>query len=198
MKMTFDQYITNPMGRNNAVLSGVMRESLRTTYTIRFSNVLLRENGKINYYLYKNTKANTYYALIKVPSEVVKNFYYDVVIKFSADEKVAEGGRSLSKYYAQFFSNDPAFVFTYAHTFIDNDLFIKELSSKMSKEAISKKAVEKNPNNENGYVKSLYFAYLFMQQRGLFTKSLYDAAEEYNKNNLLNEIEDADSTLINA
>ena len=195
MKMTFEQYILNPMGKNNAVLSGVVREALRTDYTKRFNNILLRENGKINYYLYKDSKNNCYYALIKIPSEVIKNFYYDVVIKFFTDEKITENGRNLEKYYVQFFSNDPAFVFTYANTFLNNGLFIKELSSKMSREAIKRKAKEKNPQDLVGYVKSLYFAYLFMKQRGLFKLVQFDSAEEFNINNLLFQIENADTKI---
>src|SRR5574344_114140 len=174
--MTFDDYSSNPMGKNNAVLSGVMRETMKNVYKNKFDNILLRENGKINYYLFKNDKANQFYALIKIPSEVVPNFYYETVIKFFTDSKVKEGGRNLSNYYVQFFSNDPAFVFTYAHTFMDNNLFIPELASKMTKSSIKFAAKEKNPKNEVGYVKSIYFAYLFMKQHGLFARSMYEAA----------------------
>lgn len=195
MKMTFEQYIANPLGKNNAVMSGIVRESIRTDYTRRFNNILLRENGKINYFLYKDSKKNCYYALIKIPSEVIKNFYYDVVIKFFADEKISENGRNLEKYYVQFFSNDPAFVFTYANTFLNNDLFIKELAPKMSKEAIKRKAKEKNPQDLVGYVKSIYFAYLFMKQRGLFKVVHFDSAEPFIINNILFQIENADDKI---
>ena len=127
MKMTLEQYITNPMGKNNAVLSSIVRETIRRDYTQRFNNILLRENGKIIYFLYKDSKNNSYYAHIRVPSEVISNFYYDTVIKFFTDASVKDAGRSLEKYYTQFYSNDPAFVFTYANTFLGNGLFIKEL-----------------------------------------------------------------------
>lgn len=195
MNMTFEQYIANPMGKNNAVMSGMVREAIRTSYTNKFNQILLRENGKIDYFLYKDEKKNCYYILIKIPSEVIKNFYYDVVIKFFTDEKVKEGGSNLEKYNIQFFSNDPAFVFTYAHTFLKNGLFIKELSARMSKNAIQNKAKEKNPQNLNGYVKSIYFAYLFMKQKGLFKKVQFDAAEPFIINNLLFKIEDADDKI---
>ena len=51
MKMTFEQYITNPMGKNNAILSNMVKEAIRADYTRKFNNILLRENGKINYFL---------------------------------------------------------------------------------------------------------------------------------------------------
>lgn len=195
MSMTLEQYITNPMGKNNAVLSAITRESIRKDYSNRFNNVLLRENGNINHFIYKDRKNNVYYVHVRVPSEVIPRFYYDVVFKFFADASIKDGGRSLENYYVQFYSNDPAFVFTYAHTFMSNGLFIKELASKMSKEAIKHKAKEKNPQNLNGYVKSLYFGYLFLKQRGLLNKIKFEDAPEFNIASLANNIMPADQKI---
>ena len=79
MEMTLEQYILNPMGKNNAVLNASTREIMRKTYTSKFDNILLREHGKIEYYLYEDSKNNAYWMDAKIPSETVKNFYYDVV-----------------------------------------------------------------------------------------------------------------------
>lgn len=197
--MTFEQYIANPMGKNNAVMSSITRETLRKEYTHRFDNILLRENGKVNYKLYKDEKNNTYWIHIKIPSEKVKNFYYDTVIKFYSNEKVSGAGKDLLKYDINFFSNDPAFVYTYAHVFAKKDLFIKELRSKMSKEAIRKEAKEKNPDNNVGYVKSLFFAYLVIKNRGLNSITKFNAEckplDDKNKMVLLSEIEEADTVI---
>ncbi len=192
--MTFDEYITNPMGKNNAVLSLAVRETMRKMYTTKFNNVLLRENGKIDYFMYKGSGA-TYYIHIKIPSEVVRNFYYDVVIKFIGDNKQVGSFTKLDQYQVQFYSNDPAFVFNFAYVFKKNNLFIKELSPKMARKALTTAAKEKNPDNQVGYVKSLYFAYLFMKQKGLFTKSIYDSAPGFDLRHLLRSIEDADSKI---
>jgi hypothetical protein len=91
MALTFDQYIANPLGKRNAVMSSITRESIRANYTNRFNNILLRENGIINYYTYKSS-TNDYIIHIKIPSELVKKFYYDVVIRFYTDSKVADLG----------------------------------------------------------------------------------------------------------
>lgn len=198
MNMTLDQYILNPMGKNNAVLNASTREILRKTYVSKFDNILLREKGKIDYRLYYDKKNNTYWAHIKVPSEVVKDFYYDVVFKFTANESISDGGNDLFKYNVRFYSNDPAFVFTYAHVFRINDLFIKELYSKMSKEALKKPPVEKNPTKDIGYVKAIYFAYLVMENKGL-NKKLKFVGEAKTLDSvgglgyLLSQIEDADT-----
>lgn len=194
MKMSFEQYILNPMGKDNAVLNATTRELLRKNYTYRFDNLMLRENGKVEYHLYKDTKLNNvYWAHIKIPSEVVKNFYYDTIIQFMMDKNTPSGGEDLFKYNARFYSNDPAFVFTYMHVFLKNDLFIKELSSKMSKEAIRKQPKEKNPSNSMGYVKSLYFAYLIMQNRKLNKKNKFEAeCTPLNVKALVTAVEHAD------
>ena len=194
MEMTFNQYITNPMGKNNTVLSAAVREATRRDYTTRFNNILLRENGRIDYWLYKG-KGAVYFLHIKIPSEVVKNFYYDVVLKFTGSPEVVGGMHGLDKYKVQFYSNDPAFVFTYAHVFRTNNLFIKELSGKMSRRALKEKPKEKNANELVGYVKSLFFAYLFMEQRGLFKPAILNVAQSLDINYLVSQIEDADSKI---
>lgn len=192
--MTFNDYILNPMGKSNAVLSAAAREAQRAIYSKKFDNILLRENGKIDYYLYKGKgKTPEYYAHIKVPSEVVPNFYYDVVIKFIGNTSVSANLSSLDKYDVQFYSNDPAFVYTYAYVFQKKGLFIKELASKMSRTALRVPAKEKNPENMVGYVKSLYFAYLFMKQRGLFNLLKFSGVPTIDLKSLTGNIMDADT-----
>ena len=194
MAMTFDQYITNPLGRNNAVLSAAVRETIRKDYTIRFNNILLRENGRIVFYKYKTDK-NSFIIHIKIPSEAVKNFYYDVVIRFYTDEKVAIAGNRLDKYYFQVFSNDPAFVFTHAYVFRKNKLFFTDLEGRMSKKALHKTPDIKNPDKQLAYVKSIYFAYLFLKNRGLFNKILWSDAVDYNPSVLIKNVMDADEKI---
>ena len=194
MVMTFDQYIVNPLGKRNAVLSAITRESIRKDYTNRFNNILLRENGVINHYKYKDNN-NNYIIHIKIPSEVVKKFYYDVVIRFFADSNILDAGRSLDKYNIQVFSNDPAFVFTHAYVFTQNDLFFKPLSSKMGKRPLKEAPDITNPNKQLAYVKSIYFAYLFMKNRGLFKTISWADAEEYNQKKLLQNVMDAEEKI---
>ena len=194
MLMTFDQYIANPLGKRNAVLSAITRESIRKDYTTRFNNILLRENGLINYYKYKDTN-NNYIIHIKIPSETVKKFYYDVVIRFFADENVSDAGRLLDRYYFQVFSNDPAFVFTHAYVFKKNDLFFQDLKTKMGQRPLKEAPNITNPTKELAYVKSIYFAYLFLKNRNLFRIIAWADAEEYSKKKLLSNVMSADEKI---
>lgn len=189
--MTFDEYILNPIGKRNAVLNASTREILRSLYKQKFDNILLRERGKINYKLYKQSTTNVYWAHIKVPSEVVPKFYYDVVIKFFADENVRGGGANLFKYSVQFFSNDPAFIYNYAYSFNQRKLFITELKKKMGRKILSTPAKEKNPDNIISYVKSIYFAYLTIENLGLNKLHKFESeCKELNPRELLKDIED--------
>jgi len=196
MQMTFEDYIMNPAGKGSAVMTAAQREMVRAQYKLKFDNILLREKGKIDYRLFKDSKNNEYWVYCKIPSELCKEFYYDTVIKFYADEKVKSGGRDLFKYYARFYSNDPAFVYTYAYVFAHNKLFINELASKMSREALKQKPNEKNPREDIGYVKSIYFVYLLMQNRDLNKVSIFEKqCDPLDMNFILNNVMEADQKI---
>ena len=188
MEMTYDQYIQNPMGVANAVISN--RNMYRELYMNKLDKILVREMGKIDYTLYKSNKK--YYVYIKIPSEVVEKFYYDVVIEFSEPKDKSLLDSSLKNYNVKFYSNDPSFVYTFAHAFIKNKMFIDELKGRMSQEAIKQVAVEKNPSNQVGYVKSLYFAYLYLKRENVFNKNKFILAKEINWKHLERVITPAD------
>ena len=56
MQMTFEDYINNPMGKGSAVMSAAHREVMRMQYKKKFDNILLREKGKLDYRLFKDSK----------------------------------------------------------------------------------------------------------------------------------------------
>ena len=195
MEMTFEQYILNPMGKSNAVLNAAVRETQRKLYMHKFDNIMLREKGSVEYTLYTDERHNLYWAYIRVPSETVPKFSYDVIIKFYTG---ANGGgeNNLFKWNVQFFSNDPAFVYTYAYVFNKNGLFIPELRSKMDKIALRKEAKEKNPDEVVGYVKTLYFAYLIMENKNINKISKFRAeAKPLNTKEILANVMDADEKI---
>lgn len=188
MKITFAQYINNPLGEKNSVITN--RGIYQKMYRDKLDKILLREGGKVKYSLYKSK--DSYYVHFKIPSETIDKFYYDTVIEFYTTDGIIEKSVSLKDYYVRFYSNDPAFVYTFAHAFIKNNIFITDLESKMTKESVKNVAKEKNPKNLVGYVKSLFFAYLLLGDYGLFSKTLYDkTAEKYSKTKLLKNIEHA-------
>lgn len=191
MEMTFDQYIANPMGIKNAVFSN--KDMYRNLYLEKLDKILVREVGKVSYTLFIDDASDTYYCHMKVPSEVIDKFYYDTIIKFYTTENDIRSSKSLSGYYVKFYSNDPSFVFTFAYAMLSNGVFIKELVPRMSKEAVTKAAKERNPKNEVGYVKSIFFTYLLMKKYNLFDKIMYRTyGRKFSIKELLNNTTHAD------
>lgn len=187
--MTFDEYIQNPMGEKNAVMSN--RAMYGPYYQEKLNRIMVREHGQINYKTYKDKKGR-YLIYLKIPSEKLHDFYYDVVIEFRPPKEQITGF-SLSKYDIRFFSNDPAFNYTFVHAFRKHGLLIPDFIPKLSERALKEKADEKNPQDVVGYVKSFYFAYLIMKSRGLFSKVLY--TEPYNAIAVNNDIMDAEKKI---
>lgn len=194
MEMSFRQYIDNPMGKKNAVFS--QRDVYKALYTDKFDKLLLREAGKINFTLYIDKATDRYIIHIKIPSETCKNFYYDAVICFFSNDPKAKSSSTLQDYNVKFFSNDPAFVFTYLRVFLKLDLFFEDMKPKSSKLALTEDPKEKNPFGIPGYSKILYFAYLFMKQKNLFAKHMYlSYAVPYSVKKLLNNVEHTDDKI---
>ena len=194
MKMTLEEYIRNPMGKDNAVYS--QRSMFMDLYSQKFDAVLAREAGKINYRMYKDTESK-YLIHIKIPSEVVPRFYYDVVIEFYSKDATVIASDNLNGYEIKFFSNDPFFVYTYAYSMEKNKLFIDDLAPKMSHTALTNRAKERNPKNVIGYVKSIFFAYLYIKLRGLNKKATWlTSSIKYNKKLLLADIMPADEKIL--
>jgi hypothetical protein len=159
-------------------------------YASKFNKVLLRENGKIDWEVYKASDSNdSFYIYLKIPSEVISEFYYDVVVRLFTTENKKKSNVSLREYAVEFYSNDPAFVYTFAHSFSKNKLFIKDLEPKMSSTALKNAAKVRNPKDDVWYVKSLYFAYLAMERYHLFNRSILNQhCKKYNKKVLLSKI----------
>lgn len=193
--MSFDKYIDNPSGAGSSAITN--RSMYKEMYKKKFDTVLLREQGKIVYEIFKDDdKEDSYYIYMKIPSEVIENFYYDVVVRLYTKVNAKKANNILRSYAVQFYSNDPAFVYTFAHSFSKNKLFIDDLAPKMSKQALNNKATVKNPKDEVWYVKSLYFAYLTMEKYNLFNRYILDkSSKKYSKNDLIKKITDADTKI---
>lgn len=192
MEMTLDEYINNPMGVKNSVFSH--REMYRAMYAEKLDQLYLRENGIIGFTVYKDKKG--YFIHFKIPSESAEGIYYDTVLQFSTNDTKIELEDNVHNYAVKFYSNDPSFVYTFAYTFMQKGLFIEDLRPRVSKYTRKTPASVRNPENQVGYVKSFYFAYLLMLNKNLFLKVRLDSmAIDYSKSKLLSEVMDADDKI---
>lgn len=169
-KMTFAEYIRNPTKSRSRIVGEA--DTARAVYNDKYNKMLLLCAGNINYILWKE-EPKRYVIYIQMPSETTKNLCYDVFVEFTATDDVDLRTGKLDWYKVRFYSNDPNFTFTYAYAFNKRGLLIPELLPKISKKALETPPHTTNPNELAGYVKSLYFAYLFMQNRGLFNKLMW-------------------------
>lgn len=190
MKITLPQYIANPQG--GRVMSNT--QVYRKFYQDKLDPLLLRENNEIPIQLFKDSNSK-FVVYIKVPSESAKNFFYDVVLEFESNESKVINSATIRDYNVRFFSNEPGFIFNFCYSFIQNGLFFDDMESKVGKLAKSQAAIVTNKNNQVGYCKSIYFAYLIMEQRGLWNKELFQA--KYSKANLLKMVLHSDIVLTN-
>ena len=197
MRITLNEYITNPMQQSGRVYTAAMRNAQIKDYANKFNALIMREGGTVSYVPYKDEKKNIFYIHIKIPSEKVNGFYYDTVLKFYTDASVKNLGRDLRDYYVQFFTNDPAFIFTYANVFKREGIIVDELGTKLSKKVIKTPPNVTNPEGQVGYVKSLFFAYLFMRNAGLLNteSEVWKNAEAFNRAVLNSKVMDSDSKI---
>lgn len=168
--MTLRQYIKNPSGTGASFAGN--RTALTSMYSLKFFKVLVDYNNKIEYSAIKDKQGN-FWCIMKIPSENIPKFFYDVIYKFSPAKAGDDNATKLEDYKVQFFSNDPAFTFTFSYAYHKNGLTIPELEKKYSSEAISDKPKTTNPNLVVNYVKILYFGYLTIKKYKLIEKDKY-------------------------
>lgn len=186
---TLREYISNPMGDGTSVFTN--RAVMRDFYSRKFDALLLRENGVLDTRVYKD--GDIYLVHIKIPSEKVDKFYYDTVFEFTREKITAV---KIEDYRMRFFSNDPSFIFTFAYAAKKDDLLIKELYPKVGKTALEEKPNQTNPHQVMGYIKSIYFGYLYMFIKNMLKSSVLDTmAKKYDAKYFLNSIRQADEVI---
>lgn len=150
---------------------------------------------------------------IKVPSETVRNFFYDVVLELS----LAGGAKKFEDCHIRVFSNCPSFVYTYAYVFyhlsddelgkqsmmVDdfkqkipkNCIMIQDIAEKVGETPLTQRPVIRNPYGLPLFDKSIYYAIFYILENFDFNRTMY------NKHissipSIMKEIEDFDTLMI--
>ena len=187
MPVTFDKYMDNPSDGTSIY---TMREYYRKIYKDKFDILMVREQGHINYKIYQTKDSNdTFYIHLKIPSESNKEIYYDVVVQLYTPNRDEHNSVTLRNYFAKFYSNDQAFVYTFAYGFNKHNLFIDDLKVKMIPRCLKDPGEHRNPNGDVWYVKSICFAYYTMERYHLFTRTvLTQNCTKYTRSSLLSNV----------
>lgn len=109
---------------------------------------------------------DSYYYHILIPSESNKggNLNYDVVIRFFTDDNDVATETHLRRYYVQFFSNSPSFMYQYAYLYKQGGYLIEALYDKLDPDYIDTPPEKTNANMVKSYDKSIYFACRFLTE----------------------------------
>lgn len=128
---------------------------------------------------------------IKVPSETVKDFYYDVLLELNR-----AGAKRFQDCHIKIFSNCPSFVYTYAYVFYhlkddelgtDNmivdryeqkipreRLMIKNAETKLGKRVVTERPDVRNPYGLPLFDKSVYYAIFYLLEHIDFNRAMFN------------------------
>lgn len=160
--LSFREFISNPSGKGSAVNTN--SELILSNYS---NKVAVLE--KITYTCYMNNNG-VYYIHFIIPSDSVEGCTYDLVVQLSPGKNPTP----MDQYEVKFFSNDPAFVFTYAYAYKSHGLLIEFLEKKYTTQTTTSRPSTRNPDNAIGIPKSIYYAYIIMNKKGLFDNKNVD------------------------
>lgn len=165
-QLTFQQFLQNPSGPYSAFFG--RRTDIKANLDHRFSELIKKYNA-FKCEIYKDEDDYLFY--IKIPSEKYDNLFYDTVLRLKPNNEGAITDLTLMNYEINFYSNSPAFVFTYAYVFNKDDLFIDFLKTRISNEALHNPPEVRNPFEIYGFEKSLYFALSYIKRNSYHVKS---------------------------
>lgn len=188
--MTFQQFLQNPTGPYSSFFG--KRENIKMDLEQRFYELLKSaKNQNFEHDIYRD--GNDYYFALKIPSEKYKKIEYDVVIRMYPKETAVIAENTLLNYNIQFFSNSPAFVFTYAYVSNKDKMLINFLSSKLGSKALTDPPSVRNPVEIYGFEKSIYFSLLYIKHMNLHVKSALPVkVKKFNKSSIINNCKHAD------
>lgn len=194
MATTFNKYMDNPSSGTSVYAT---REVYKNLYKQKFDNLMVREQGQLHYKIFNTDDSrDTHYIHLKIPSEKLPDLYYDVVLEFYTTDPNLKDKPTIREYNVRFYSNDSAFIFTFAHAFAKNGLFINLLRPKMLQRALVDKPKVRNPKDDIWYVKSLCFAFYAMQRFNLFNRSMLNQnGQKFNQTQFMAGIMSAENKI---
>lgn len=135
-----------------------------------------------------------YLVHIKVGSDSNANVFYDVILLFFTDDPTIKKDISFRRYYVQFFSNSPSFIYQYATLYQENGMMIDMLADKLDQLYAGKKPEKTNPRNKLSYDKSIYAVCRWMQDHKIsgFSKVGYMARKKKKKEDFFSDIKTFD------
>jgi hypothetical protein len=168
--MTMNQFLTNPTGFGSAGVA--RRDIIRRDLYGRFRVMLSKTGGSLPTRIYKGKEG--YIFRVSVPSEKHASVSYDVLIHSKRPEG-EQVGLTVGDWEIQFFSNALNFTFTYAYVTAKAGLLWEPVRRKCSPESLRTPPKTRNPVEELGFEKSVYFTLLWLREAGWHRLNLLEA-----------------------
>lgn len=195
--VTINQFLRNPAGKGSA--AGARRDLIIADLNKRFDTLM--KEAKKDFKMEVFQENNNYFFVFKIPSEHFTNsklikdkLLYDVVIQLLPIGD-AHNDLTLNRYAVKVFSNAPNFTFTYAYVYNKDGIIIDFLKNKLPNLALTKPPEIRNPHQEYGFEKSVYFALLYITTGKYSTKSLLRKSKDLNILKLTQTIITSDAKL---
>lgn len=162
---TLQSYLKNPVGAGAA--STPQRKAILDTLFAKY-RALLKTNHHFKASAYRVSDSVVLH--IRVPSESVEGVHYDVCVEFM---DVGSTETSMLTKNIKVFSNNFAFVYTYAYVMNQRGLLIEYLRPLLPKEVLSEPPKQRNPDETVNYEKSIVYAIYYIQEHRLFLRENY-------------------------
>jgi len=166
--MTMDQFLKQP--NNKYASSFARRDLIIQNLEDRFARLMNKRKEDFKVIIFNGKDKNQFIFYFKIPSEDIPKLTYDVVLKFIPTTLGCVSNPTLKQYAINVFSNSPNFIYTYAYVYNKDEIVVKELKDKLSKQALEEEPKIKNVNLDYGFEKSVYFALLYMKYNNLDKK----------------------------
>lgn len=144
---TLPEWVNNPFGRYEHVKN--------SEYDKKYREYMSSNRIKIAGYCEVD---GAYFVHITVPSESNDGYLYDVVLRFFTTSKEVERDSSLLRYWIQFYSNSPGFIYKYAVLYKQKGFLIESLYKMMDQNYANKLPEKTNAEMKVSYDKTIYFA----------------------------------------
>ena len=148
--MTLHQLLTNPSGPGGGFLAA--RYRIIDDLNKRFVN--LATGKEFRHAVYRDGTRVVFHVQVPTESEG-REFFWDVVVEAHSDSPTA---KAILASPVHVFSNSPSFVFTYAYVANQGGLIVKWLKDKIPAEVYRKAPDVRNPIQQMGFEKTVYFA----------------------------------------
>lgn len=142
---------------------------------------------------------NSYLFLVQIPSESKSGEYYEVVIQFFTKKDNANDPTlsfSLERYYLQFYSNSPSFIYKYSAIYKTTGYLINVLYDRLGTKSNSM-PTKTNPDMNMTYDKSIYIAcrYLWDHRLRLLSFNGMRILKQLPVKDFLKEVRDYDTVM---